>query len=421
MNHQSICKSGGRWLLTAILSFSFFHSPLVAQDWPQWRGPTRDGVVPAKSFPSDFAFPGKKLWRVEIGEGYSSPVVSGGRAFVHSRRDAEEIVTAVDLVSGKMIWEGKYLAPFTKNQYASKMAKGPASTPLVAGKRLITFGITGIVSAWNTETGALLWRKDYSDSVDSSKLFTGTAASPLFENGAVIIQVGSDIHGGRLLALEPAIGAERWVWRGAGPGYASPSVITVGGVGQIVICTEGSLEGIDPKSGGTLWSVPFPDEWHENIMTPVWTGTHLIVSGPRQGTHAYTLKYIAGKWIATEAWKNADVAMYMSTPAFADGILYGHSTKKKGQLFALDAATGMLKWATAGREGENASVFLTPNHVMFLSNSAKMIWVRRSAEKYDEVGRSEIADSETWATPAPLPDGMIVRDATSVFRLVMSR
>ena len=98
--------------------------------------------------------------------------------------------------------------------------------------------------------------------------------------------------------------------------------------------TNGSIEGLDAKTGAALWSVPFPDEWHENIVTPIWTGTHLIVSGTRAGTHAYTLAQAAGKWQAAEAWKNADVAMYMSTPVLADGVLYGLSSKKKGQIVA---------------------------------------------------------------------------------------
>ena len=100
--------------------------------WPQWRGPTRDGAVRAR--PARGVAGGRRrVWRVDVGEGYSSPVVAGGRVFVHSRRDPEEIVTAVDSQSGKVLWQQKYAAPFAKNQYAVRMAKGPNSTPLVAG------------------------------------------------------------------------------------------------------------------------------------------------------------------------------------------------------------------------------------------------------------------------------------------------
>jgi outer membrane protein assembly factor BamB len=300
------------------------------------------------------------------------------------------------------------------------MSKGPHATPLAIGDRVVTVGGMGVVSAWNARTGALAWRKDYSASVDTSKLFTGTAASPLAEAGFVIVQVGSDVHGGRVIALDPRTGAERWTWTGKGPGYASPIALTAGGVRQIVTLTEGSIEGIDAKTGAALWSVPFPDDWHENIVTPIWTGTHLIVSGTRQGTHAYTLRSSAGKWQAGPAWTNADVAMYMSTPVLADGVVYGLSSRKKGQIVALDAATGTLKWATEGRAADQASILLTPAHVLLLTTGGELVLARRSPAKYEEERRYTVADSPTWAVPVVLPDGLIVRDASGVMRLTGS-
>src|SRR5262245_28299397 len=277
-------------------------SASASAQWPQWRGPSRDGAVPAAAVPR---WPEKwtRAWRVDVGEGYSSPVVSSGRVFVHSRRDPDEVVTAVDFATGKVEWQQTYATPFNKNQYATQMSKGPHATPAIAGDTLVTVGGMAVVTGWNTRTGAQLWRKDYSASVDTSKLFTGTAASPLVEGGAVIVQVGSDVHGGRVIAFDPKSGAEKWTWTGKGPGYASPVVVAAGGARQIVTMTEGSIEGIDAGTGAGLWSIPFPDEWHENIVTPVWTGTHLIVSGTRQGTHAYTLTRASGTWTAALAWK----------------------------------------------------------------------------------------------------------------------
>jgi outer membrane protein assembly factor BamB len=400
----------GLWLLCLCSSVA-----LEAQ-WPQWRGPDRNGNIAATGTPK-WPAAWKRAWRVDVGEGYSSPVVAGGRAFVHSRRDPDEIVTAIDLATGKVAWQQKYATPFNKNQYATAVAKGPHATPLVIGDKVFTFGAMAVLTAWNAQTGAVAWRKDYSASVDTSKLFTGTSASPLSEGGAVIVQTGSDVHGGRILALDPVTGAEKWTWTGKGPGYASPVVITAGGVRQIVTMTNGSIEGLDAKTGAGLWSVPFPDEWHENIVTPIWTGAHLIVSGTRQGTHAYTLARPAGKWQATEAWKNADVAMYMSTPVLADGVLYGLSNKKKGQVVAVDAATGALKWATEGRAADQAAILLTPAHVLVLTTGGELVLVKRSAAKYDEERRYTVADSATWAVPVVLPDGLIVRDATGVLRL----
>jgi outer membrane protein assembly factor BamB len=378
-------------------------------------------LVPASNTPASWPESLQRAWRVEIGEGYSSPVVSGTRVFVHGRRDPEEIIVALNLSDGKLLWQQKYPAAFQKNQYAAGMAKGPNATPLVIGKRLLTLGVTGILKTWDTETGRELWSKDFSKVVDTSKLFCGTAASPLAVAGRVVVQVGSDIHGGQILGLEPATGNIAWQWKGLGPGYASPVVIDVGGNAQIVTLTEGSIVGIDAKTGQELWSVPFPDEWHENIVTPLWTGSLLIVSGTRQGTHAYALRQLEGKWQVTETWKNADVAMYMSSPVFGDGLIYGHSSKRKGQFVALDAMTGVVRWATEGREGEHASVLLTPSHLVYLTNEANLIVARRGKATFAIERRYEVAASGTWAMPVFLGSDILVRDATGLIRLTAGR
>jgi outer membrane protein assembly factor BamB len=400
-----------------LLILSVTTVPAAAQDWSQWRGPNRDGALNAAALPKTWPGAVTRAWRVEVGEGYSSPVVSGTRAFVHSRRDPEEVVTAVDLQSGKVLWQQKYQAAFAKNQYAAQMAKGPNSTPIVVGDLLYTLGATGVLSAWRVADGSLAWRNDYSSSVDTSKLFCGTAMSPMLEQGALVVQVGSDIHGGRVLALDPATGKERWAWKGSGPGYASPIALTTGGVRQIVTMTNRSIVGIDAKSGASLWTVDFPDEWHENIVTPVWTGTHLIVSGVRQGTQAYTLSNASGKWQASQVWKNADVTMYMSAPVVVDGTIYGFSNKRKGQFVGLDAAKGTVRWSTEGREGEHASILSTPAHVLFLTNSGDLIVARRNATAFSEERRIELAGGETWAVPVFVPGGVIVRDAQGLMRL----
>lgn len=392
-------------------------APCTAQDWSQWRGPARDGSVSEKNTPATWPETLQRSWRVEIGEGYSSPIVSGGRAFIHGRRDPEEIVSAINLADGKIIWQQKYQASFKKNQYAVEMAKGPHATPLVVGNRIFTLGVTGIVNAWDTATGKQIWTRDFSQSIDTSKLFCGTAASPLAVDGRVVIQVGSDIHGGKILGVDPATGATQWEWTGLGPGYASPIVINPAGKSQIVALTEGSIVGIDAKNGKELWSVPFPDEWHENIVTPLWTGTHLIVSGSRPGTHAFALAENNGKWEATESWKNPDVAMYMSSPVFGDGLVYAHSSKRKGQFVALDEKTGALRWATEGREGEHASLLLTPRNIIFLTNGADLIVAKRAAPAFAIERRYQVAESSTWSTPVLLGSNILVRDATGLMLL----
>lgn len=405
-------------LLVLVLGFVVVQTDLSAQDWSQWRGPTRDAALASAATPAAWPATVKRVWRVEVGEGYSSPVTAGTRVFVHSRRDPEELVTAVDLESGKQLWQQKYPAPFAKNQYANNMAKGPNSTPLVSGDLVYTLGVTGILSAWRVGDGTLAWRKDYSASIDTSKLFCGTAVSPLIDAGNLIVQVGSDVHGGRVMALDPATGAERWTWKGPGPGYASPIVLTAGGVRQLVVLTNSSIVGLDAVKGAALWATPFPDEWHENIATPVWTGTHVIVSTVRAGTRAFAIdRNDSGAFTARQAWVNSDVGMYMSAPVVANGTLYAMSSKRKGQFVALDAATGALKWATEGREGDHASIVKTPSHVLFLTNSGDLTVVRQDPAKFAVEQRIEVADGETWAMPAFVRGGLVVRDAQGLIRL----
>ena len=179
-----------RLLIFLLLAVSVSAQVPATRDWTQWRGPNRDGVVPAAQVPQWPAAFGS-AWRVDVGEGYSSPVVAGARVFVHSRKDPREIVTAIDLATGKTIWQQEYDAAYQKNQYAVRMAKGPNATPLVTGGRVFTLGATGILTAWDAASGKKLWEQNYTKQVDFSKLFCGTAASPILAHGLVVVQVGS--------------------------------------------------------------------------------------------------------------------------------------------------------------------------------------------------------------------------------------
>lgn len=324
---------------------------------------------------------------------------------------------ALDAATGAAVWEQRYDAAFTKNQYANSMAKGPNATPLVSEGRLFTLGVTGILTAWDAATGRHLWQKDFSRTVDSSKLFCGTAASPILAHGLVVVQVGSDVHGGQIIGLDPATGMAKWTWTGPGPGYASPILVDIAGTSQLVTMTDSSMVGVNARTGAALWSVPFPDEWHENIVTPVWTGTHLIVSGTRQGTHAYAVARMGDTWTATSAWTNTDVGMYMSSPVLAGDMLFGLSARRKGQFVALDAKTGALKWSSEGRDADHASVLFTSTHVVYLTSTGDLMLFKRSAGNFTSERKYEVAKSPTFAPPLFVDGDLLVRDATGVTRL----
>ena len=405
-----------RSVIAAILLVTF-SIPLAAQ-WPQWRGPNRDGVVAKANVPA--AWPAKLTpkWKQTVGEGYASPVVGGGRLYVHSRQDPEEIVTAFDLATGKPVWTQKYQSPFTKNQAASQISKGPFSTPVFANGRLYTLGSAAVLTAFDAASGKVLWKKDWSKEISTSKLFTGTSMSPILTDGLLIVHVGDD-DAGAFRAFDPASGAEKWSLPGHGPGYASPIVATFGGTRQIVTLTDKNVIGVEIATGKELWKIPFPDEYNENIVTPVVAGDTLVVSGTRKGTLGYKIAKAGTTFTPTETWQSAEAAMYMSSPVVDGTHIYGFSSKRKGMLFCLDATTGKVTWTTEGRAGMNASLQSAGSDLVVLTTEGELLVVKRNPAKYEEVRRYKVADGQTWAQPVLLGKEIVVRDATTVAVLTL--
>jgi outer membrane protein assembly factor BamB len=294
------------------------------------------------------------------------------------------------------------------------MSKGPFSTPLVAGGRLFTLGVSAVLSSFDAATGALKWRKDWSREIDTSKLFTGTAMSPIIDGGVLIVHVGDDTKGA-FRALDPATGDEKWSLPGHGPGYASPVAFgTVTGARHFATMTDKAFVGVDVATGKLLWQIPFPDDWNENIVTPVFAGDVVIISGVRKGTFGYRLEVVGSTWTPRQVWHNADVTMYMSTPVADGEYVYGFSNKRKGQIFCLDRRTGVLKWATEGRSGMNAAIQSAGPNLLVLTTEGELIVAARNPEKFEELRRYKVADGQTWAHPVVLGSRIVIRDAGSV-------
>jgi outer membrane protein assembly factor BamB len=380
-----------------------------AQDWSQWRGPNRDGVVRDFAAPTVWPEKLKLVWKTEVGSGYSSPVVSKDRAWIHTRKGEEETVSCLDLKTGKIVWSKNYPVAFAKNQYATQMGKGPHSTPVLYDGKLFTLGVTAILSCFDAATGDLKWRKDLGPT-DQSKLFCGTAFSPVVDQGNLIVYAGDDIKGGVMLALDPATGRERWKWTGEGPGYASPIVVELEGARQIVTMTDKSVIGVEAKTGKLLWRLAWPDEWNENIVTPTLYKNLLILSGVRKGTVAVQVTKNGAEWTTKEVWRNPEIAMYMNSPALEGDHLFGMSSKRKGQYFCLEAATGKVLWATEGRGGFNASILNTKDALLILNSDANLIVAKKSAKGFEQVAKYSVADSATHAHPVIVGKRILVKD-----------
>lgn len=406
-----------RWLglVLATLLLALLPSAALAEPWSQWRGAGRDGWASDFETPERWPTELDQVWRSELGAGYASPVTDGELICVHSREGEEEIVSCLDVAQGEVRWSARYAAPFAKNSYALKHGEGPNATPLIDGGRLYTLGMSGIVSAFDLAGGALLWRHDHSARVSTKKLFCGTSASPLLMGELLIVQLGDDVEGGALIAYEAASGEERWRWEGLGPGYASPMLSEIGDSRQIVTLTADSIVGIDVAGGQLLWELDFEDEWNENIVSPILHGDVLIVAGVRRGTRAYRMALGEEGWSLDEVWNRPDLPQYMSSPVLDGEVLYGYSSRQKGQLFALDVTTGKTLWESEGRMGQNAAlVAVGETHLAVLTTGAELVFVERSPEKLEITARYTVAEGATWAHPLFMGRKVAVKDGSGL-------
>jgi outer membrane protein assembly factor BamB len=400
-------------LFKAILSISVAavaaFQTVSAQDWPQWRGPNRDGLAGDFMAPAQWPEKLNLIWKTEVGSGYSSPVVSKDRAWIHSRKGEEEVVSCLDLKTGKILWSRSYPVAFNKNQYATEMGKGPHATPVLYDGKLYTLGVTAILSCFDANSGALKWRREFG-APDTSKMFCGTAFSPVVDQGNLIVYAGDDIKGGSMFGLDPATGGERWKWTGEGPGYASPIVANIEGARQIVTMTDKSVIGVESKSGKLLWRMPWPDEWNENIVTPVLYKNMLIFSGVRKGTVAAQVTKNGAEWAVKQVWHNPEIAMYMNSPVLEGDYLFGMSSKRKGQYFCMEAATGKVLWITEGREGANAAILNAKDALLILTSDANLIVAKKSANGFQQVAKYSVADRPTYAHPTPTGKMILIKD-----------
>jgi len=378
------------------------------QDWPQWRGARRDGSVDA-ALPSQWPDALTKRWEIAVGAGHASPVVSGNRVVVIARQGDQEIVRALDVASGKEMWRAAYPAPYVVNPAAWAHGPGPKSTPAIAGGRVFTLGISGILSAFDLANGTLDWR------VPAPAVLPqyGAATSPLIDGTSVIVHVGGDGNGA-LTSFDAATGKPRWQWKGDGPGSGSPIIATFGGVRQVIAQTQRLLVGLNASSGALLWQVPFTDDFSQNAFTPVAFQDLLINAGVDAPLTAIRPKLNGGKWIAETVWTNPQTPMFMSSPVVIDGTIYGLTTRGKGQFVAIDAATGKLRWNTQGREGDNASILGSRSWLLASTTDGNLIVARANPQKYEEVRRYQIAQSAVWAHPAITGRSIIVKDVDKV-------
>lgn len=399
------------WTLCLLVAFG---SELPAEDWSQWRGPHRDGIADSVNLPAAWPERLKLEWKVEVGEGHSSPVIGGKNVYIHSRQDGSEVVTCLDRSSGKTVWKSRpEPMPYQMNSAARGHGEGPKSTPVLVNGQLVGVSISGVVLAWNAQTGALNWRRDFSGEFDKTSPLYGTATSPLASDGRIFVHVGG--HGsGALKALDAATGRDLWSWDGDGPGYASPILAEVAGAKQLVTQSQDKIVGIDPADGSLLWEIPFKTPWTQNIVTPVAYRDLLIFSGLQNRTFAVRLEKESSNWNPTVVWEDSRHSMYMNSPVLSGDSLYGMAEQRSGQFFCMNAATGQIRWVSDGREGENASITLAGDLLFVLTDEAELTIIKAQSNTYTILARYTVADSPTWAHAVIQGSQILVKDKTAL-------
>lgn len=379
------------------------------EDWSQWRGSNRDGVASTEVVPKKWPRDLTKAWKLEVGEGHSSPVVMSGRVYTFTREGEEEVARSIELATGKTIWRSAYAAPYTVYPGAAGHGTGPRSTPVLWKKQLFTFGISGILSSFDAETGGRKWQKVFEGLFAEAAPPFGASMSPMIADGILIAHVGGH-EGGALMALDPITGNEKWVLKGEGPSYASPILFASQGSKQIVLQAHRKIMAVDLHSGKLLWSIPFITPCNQNIVTPLQAGDTLIFSSLDTGTFALRINKKDEFWIPERIWSTAEVSMYMSSPVYVDGRIIGMSHKKQGQFYALDSRTGALLWTSEGRVAENAAFVVAKENVLVLKDDGVMYVLPTNSKAFAPIRTYEVSNTATWAHPVPVTSGLLVKD-----------
>jgi outer membrane protein assembly factor BamB len=382
-----------------------------AADWPQWRGPNRDGVVLDVAVPRKWPRTLKEEWRVEVGEGYSSPVVVAGQVYVFTRQEDDEVVRCLDVATGKVLWRSEPdPAPF-KPGPAAPGDKKTRATPAVAGGRVFTLGVRGVLSCLDARTGKRLWRKD-----SGQQPIYGASASPLVAGGLCIAQVGK----GGLTAFEAATGEVKWCYDDVigGPAYASPILADLAGERQVVTLTQGHFIGVSAATGKLLWRLPLPRWDVEKCITPVVYKDRILFADCGEPLRAIRLEKSAAGITAREVWKSDSLTLHMSSPVLAGDWLVGFSGQRLGHLFCLDANSGKTLWQSDPRLGGNvsnyASILNAGSVWLVLTSAGKLLVVKPSGTAYEPLAQYRVSDGQTWAHPVFLGDRLLIKDETTL-------
>ncbi len=379
------------------------------QDWPQWRGPNRDGKVSGFTAPEEWPKELTQKWKTTVGLGDSTPALVGNKIYVFARQGEEEVTLCLDAGSGKELWKDKYEAQAVTGPPSRH--PGPRSSPAVADGKVVTIGVGGVLSCLDAATGKLMWRKDPFPKI-VPQFFT--AMSPIIVDGMVIAHLGGQGNGA-VISYDLTTGDQKWQWAGEGPEYASPTLLTVEGTKQIVTLAEKSVVGIGLADGKLLWQLPFaPERRAYNAATPIVDGQTVIYTGAGRGIKAVKIEKQADEFVAKELWSNPEVAPQFNTPVLKDGLLFGLSNR--GNFFCVNSRTGQTAWIdpTQRDRGGFTSIVDTGSILMALPSNSELIAIKPNDKEYTELARIKVSDTPIYAHPVIAGNRIFIKDQETV-------
>ena len=399
-----------RYLLSlSLLAISGCHAGSGLDDWPQWRGPKRDGVWRETGLIEKFSEPRLKiLWRADISSGYSGPTVADGRVFVFDRvtkgTQQSERVHCFDARSGDKLWMYAYDCPYIGVDYPA----GPRGSITLHEGRAYALGTMGNFHCFDAAGGEILWSKDLNTEYEIRMPIWGITCSPLIEKDLVIVQIGGS-GGANLVAFDRETGEECWKALEDDASDSSPIVIDQAGRRVLVCWTGARLVGLDPANGHLHWehSLP-PKKFVRNCASPVWVKDFIVVTSFFGGAAVFRLKPqelgIEKVWQRAGASEKETDGLHTN---FAEPMIQGdyiYGVDSYGQLRCLETATGKRVWENleAIPQQRWSTLRFVPNgdHVWMFTELGDLIISRLSPEGYEELSRAHLIKPTTEQLPS---------------------
>ena len=390
--------------LSLALACALGAAACTAADWPQFLGPTRNGVSTETGLKATWPKEGPPVvWQKDVGEGFSGPVVVGDRVVLFHRVGDEEVVECMNTADGATKWKKGYPTSY-RDAYGK--GDGPRATPLVADGRVCTLGADGVLQCLKLEDGDKVWRKELHKDYDVQPGFFGVATSPLLEGGRLLVNVGG-AHGAGIVAFNKDDGKEVWKADDHDASYSSPVAADLDGKRQAVFLTREGLISLDPADG----TIRYSKHWRSrmdasvNAASPVVVGDQIFLTAS-YGTGAVLLR--AKKDGLEEVWKNDKVlSSHYGTPIYLDGYLYGFDGRQEqgARLRCIEMKSGDVKWT---QEGFGCgSMILADGKLVILTEDGDLVLAKANPDKYEELARATVLESRPVRAPLALADGKL--------------